>query len=138
MKHSRTLVSTILIVSLSFLSSSSSHLHVTIVYLIHWPVPLNPKGNNNFIPTKPDGSRDILEDWNLVDTWKQLEALQKKGKVRAIGVSNFSQAMLEKILPTAEIVPAVNQVRFQYELAASLALIRLFSLNSTSITLSTS
>lgn len=33
------------------------------------------------------------------------------GKVRSIGGSNFSQMMLEKILPTAEIIPAVNQVR---------------------------
>lgn len=32
------------------------------------------------------------------------------GKVKSIGVSNFSQAKLEEILPTAEIVPAVNQV----------------------------
>ncbi|KAJ3491286.1 hypothetical protein NLI96_g790 [Meripilus lineatus] len=31
-------------------------------------------------------------------------------KVRAIGVSNFSQKKLEEILPTATIVPAVNQL----------------------------
>jgi glycerol 2-dehydrogenase (NADP+) len=32
------------------------------------------------------------------------------GKVKAIGLSNCSQKIIEKILPTAEIVPAVNQV----------------------------
>lgn len=35
------------------------------------------------------------------------------GKVKAIGVSNFSQKKLEEILPTAEVVPAVDQVRAQ-------------------------
>lgn len=32
------------------------------------------------------------------------------GKVKSIGVSNFSEVKLEEILPTAEIIPAVNQV----------------------------
>jgi glycerol 2-dehydrogenase (NADP+) len=39
-----------------------------------------------------------------------MEKVYKDGKVKAIGVSNFSQMMLEKILPTAEIVPAVDQL----------------------------
>lgn len=33
-----------------------------------------------------------------------------EGKVKSIGVSNFSQAKLEEILPTAEVIPVVNQV----------------------------
>lgn len=36
------------------------------------------------------------------------------GKVRSIGVSNFSQKNLEEILLTAEIFPAVNQVNFYF------------------------
>lgn len=31
------------------------------------------------------------------------------GKVKSIGVSNFSEVKLEEILQTAEIVPVVNQ-----------------------------
>jgi glycerol 2-dehydrogenase (NADP+) len=71
---------------------------------------LNPKGNHAFFPTLPDGTRDLDLNWKLSDTWKQMEDLAKKGKVKSIGVSNFSQSVLEKILPTATIVPAVNQV----------------------------
>ncbi|KAF7316547.1 Aldo-keto reductase [Mycena indigotica] len=78
--------------------------------LIHWPVVLNPNGNHPFFPTLPDGKRDVIHSWDLKDTWKQLEDLVKKGKVRSIGVSNFSEMNLEKILPTAEIIPAVNQL----------------------------
>nr|GAT46423.1 aldo-keto reductase [Mycena chlorophos] len=80
------------------------------LYLVHWPVALNPNGNHPFFPTLPDGKRDVIYTWDLKDTWKQMEELVKKGKVRSIGVSNFSQTNLDKILPTATIPPAVNQL----------------------------
>lgn len=80
------------------------------LYLIHWPVPLNPKGNHRLFPTLPGGKRDVDGEWDLKDTWKQMEALLKKGKVKSIGVSNFSEVKLEEILSTAEIIPAVNQL----------------------------
>merc|ERR1712107_242026 len=34
------------------------------------------------------------------------------GKVRAIGVSNFCQSCLEKLLAKASVVPAVNQIKY--------------------------
>jgi diketogulonate reductase-like aldo/keto reductase len=45
-------------------------------------------------------------------SWRALEALQKKGKTRSIGVSNFTIAHLSELLAGSEIVPAVNQVEF--------------------------
>ncbi|PFH46598.1 hypothetical protein AMATHDRAFT_199279 [Amanita thiersii Skay4041] len=83
------------------------------LYLMHWPVPLNPKGNHPSFPTLPDGKRDVDHAWDIRDTWKQMEGLVKKGKVKTIGVSNCSQTKLEHLLETAEIVPAVNQVRLR-------------------------
>ncbi|KAJ7191926.1 Aldo/keto reductase [Mycena pura] len=80
------------------------------MYLVHWPVPMNPNGNHPFIPLLPDGKRDVDHSWDLKDTWKQMEEMVKKGKVRTIGVSNFSEMNLEKILPTAKIIPAVDQL----------------------------
>ncbi|TFY74017.1 hypothetical protein EWM64_g9995, partial [Hericium alpestre] len=80
------------------------------LYLIHWPVPLNPTGNDPIYPLRPDGTRDIDHECSLAETWSQMEALVAKGKVRSIGVSNFSEKKLEEILPTAEILPAVNQI----------------------------
>jgi len=42
-----------------------------------------------------------------------MEDLLKTGKVKSIGVSNFSQKKLEEeILPYATVVPAVDQVGF--------------------------
>ncbi|TFK38255.1 NADP-dependent oxidoreductase domain-containing protein [Crucibulum laeve] len=80
------------------------------LYLIHWPVPLNPNGNHPVFPTLPDGKRDVDHAWDLKDTWKQMEDVLKKGKVKSIGVSNFSKKKLEEILPTAEIIPVVDQL----------------------------
>ncbi|MEC2072847.1 aldo/keto reductase [Alkalihalophilus marmarensis] len=64
-------------------------LDVLDLYLVHWPV-----------------------EGKFKDTWKALETLYKAGKVRAIGVSNFSVTHLEELLKTAEIKPMVNQIEF--------------------------
>jgi diketogulonate reductase-like aldo/keto reductase len=59
------------------------------LYLIHWPTPERDK---------------------YLDTWKAFEKLYADGRVRAIGVSNFQPAHLERLLDAAEIPPALNQV----------------------------
>ncbi|KAI9501785.1 hypothetical protein GGI25_006449 [Coemansia spiralis] len=72
--------------------------------LMHWPYALKPE-----VGTADFNDEDI-EDVPVMDTWKAMEALVDKGKVRAIGVSNFNKAVLEKMLPQCRIVPATNQV----------------------------
>lgn len=59
------------------------------LYLIHWPV-----------------------EGKYKEAWKALETLYNRGKVRAIGVSNFQIRHLEELKESAEIVPMVNQVEF--------------------------
>ncbi|RZB19182.1 aldo/keto reductase [Streptomyces sp. F001] len=59
------------------------------LYLIHWPTP----------------ARDLY-----LDTWRALEKLYADGRTRAIGVSNFQPAHLERLLGAASVVPAVNQI----------------------------
>lgn len=83
------------------------------LYLIHWPVALNPNGNDPNIPTLPNGYRDIIfEGWDITDTWAELQKLVANGKTKSIGVSNFTISNLQKILnsPKTTIIPAVNQV----------------------------
>ncbi|KAI9695306.1 MAG: hypothetical protein M1820_008713 [Bogoriella megaspora] len=80
------------------------------LYLMHWPVPMNPNGNNEKFPKLPDGSRDLLNDWSHLQTWQELEKLPATGKVRAIGVSNYSVRYLKQVLEIAKIVPATNQI----------------------------
>ncbi|KAF7725532.1 hypothetical protein EC973_009562 [Apophysomyces ossiformis] len=81
------------------------------LYLMHWPVALNP-ASGEFIPLRPDGTRDLDEELNgrFELTWEAMEGLLATGKVKAIGVSNFSIPNLERLLKTAKVVPAVNQI----------------------------
>ena len=65
------------------------------LYLIHWPVV---KGH------KSDWKEDNL------DTWRAFEKLYEEGKLKAIGVSNFSREHLENLLENAKIKPMVNQI----------------------------
>lgn len=45
-----------------------------------------------------------------VDAYRALETLLADGKVRAIGVSNFTPSYLEALLERTDVVPAVNQI----------------------------
>jgi len=45
-----------------------------------------------------------------LDAYRALEKLLADGKVRAIGVSNFMPAHLERLLSRISVVPAVNQI----------------------------
>ncbi|TFK34439.1 NADP-dependent oxidoreductase domain-containing protein [Crucibulum laeve] len=69
------------------------------LWLMHWPAPMTH-----------DGKADKTIDW--LDTWKAMEKIYKAhpDKVKAIGVSNFSVEFLERLLSSAEVVPAVNQI----------------------------
>ena len=59
------------------------------LYLIHWPAPANDR---------------------YPESWRAMEQLLADGRVRAIGVSNFTPEHLERLAETAAIVPAVNQI----------------------------
>ncbi|MFJ7663979.1 aldo/keto reductase [Lysinibacillus sp. NPDC097162] len=59
------------------------------LYLIHWP------GKDKY-----------------AESWRALEDLYEQGKIKAIGVCNFTVAHLEKLLSFARIKPVINQVEF--------------------------
>ncbi|KAI7203651.1 hypothetical protein D0869_06194 [Hortaea werneckii] len=80
------------------------------LYLIHWPVRLVPNETSDLLPTNPDGSRSVDRSWDQNETWRQMEAMYRSGKVRAIGVANWSIPYLEELSKTWSVIPAVNQV----------------------------
>ncbi|MEN3344608.1 MAG: 2,5-diketo-D-gluconate reductase [Arthrobacter sp.] len=59
------------------------------MYLIHWQQPKQDK---------------------YVDTWKALIELQKRGRVKTIGVSNFTKEGLQRLIDETGVVPAINQI----------------------------
>ncbi|XP_012072393.2 non-functional NADPH-dependent codeinone reductase 2 [Jatropha curcas] len=73
------------------------------LFLIHFPVSLKPETQ---FPLKPDDV--VLMDFESV--WKAMEECQNLGLTKAIGVSNFTCKKIDKLLATATIPPAVNQV----------------------------
>ncbi|KAK5212085.1 H/ACA snoRNP pseudouridylase subunit [Exophiala xenobiotica] len=80
------------------------------LYLMHWPIAMNPNGNHEKFPKLPDGSRDLIRDRSHVDTYKDMQKLLDTGKVKAIGVCNYSKRFLEELVPNVDVVPAVNQI----------------------------
>ena len=61
-------------------------------YLIHWPNP---------------------DDGKYVEAWKALIQAQKLGLIKTIGVSNFLEHHLEKIIDETGVTPATNQIEIQ-------------------------
>ncbi|CAI4051607.1 hypothetical protein SKDZ_15G2670 [Saccharomyces kudriavzevii ZP591] len=87
------------------------------LYLMHWPVRLDPDyikdGNILSVPTKQDGSRAVdITNWNFIKTWELMQELPKTGKAKAVGVSNFSINNLKDLLASKgnKLTPAANQV----------------------------
>ncbi|KAI3910276.1 hypothetical protein MKX01_030102, partial [Papaver californicum] len=75
------------------------------LYLIHWPVRLNP-GNFIFPPAKEE-----LLPMDYKNVWAAMEECQKLGLTKSIGVGNFSCKKLQNVLAIANIPPAVNQTK---------------------------
>src|SRR5882757_6338369 len=71
------------------LSVANLGLDVIDLYLIHWPCPQRAA---------------------YVDTWRAFVELKKQGRIRSIGVSNFTADNLARIIGETGIAPAVNQV----------------------------
>ena len=80
------------------------------LYLMHWPIAMNPDGNHEKFPKLPDGSRDLIRDRSHIDTYNDMAKLVPGGKVKAVGVCNYSRRYLEELLSNVEVVPAVNQI----------------------------
>lgn len=78
---------------------------------MHWPITLDPTPND--AEYGKENRKVHATGWDFRDTWREMEALLATGKVKAIGVANFSTVNLEKLLQTAKIVPAVNQTEIQ-------------------------
>ncbi len=68
------------------------------LYLIHWPM----------------AAKDTY-----VDTYRAFEKIYEEGRAKAIGVSNFQPAHLERLMGETSVVPAVNQVELHPQLQQS-------------------
>ncbi|KAJ3291149.1 hypothetical protein HK104_006304 [Borealophlyctis nickersoniae] len=71
--------------------------------MLHWPGP----GEHRFKRYK------VPQDWTpsmRLETWKAMVGSMRAGKVRSVGVSNFTIRHLEELKKISDVKPAVNQV----------------------------
>ncbi|XWS34383.1 hypothetical protein CRYUN_Cryun21dG0034300 [Craigia yunnanensis] len=74
------------------------------MYLIHWPLKLSEEVRQ--MPAK----KEHISPLDMKSVWEGMEECKNLGLTKAIGVSNFTCKLLEELLSTAKIPPAVNQV----------------------------
>ncbi len=73
--------------------------------LIHAPWPWNERGKDCRAENK--------------EVWRAMESFVADGRVRAIGISNFTRSDIESLLPACTIVPAVDQIQWYIGLDVS-------------------
>lgn len=59
------------------------------LFLIHWPMPPVDK---------------------YIDAWQAMIELREEGLIRSIGVSNFNQSHLDRLLEETGVLPVINQI----------------------------
>ncbi|CAG9794287.1 unnamed protein product [Diatraea saccharalis] len=86
------------------LKESLQKLNLTYVdlYLIHWPI--SESEDQKFL------------DIDYVDTWRGMEEARAQGLTRSIGVSNFNQAQLERLISLTNSKPASLQIEINLNL----------------------
>jgi len=77
------------------------------LYLIHWPAAFKPGGE---MMPKEAGVMQRDTETTLGQTWAKMEELLEKGKVKNIGISNFTKSEIEELLRTAKHKPDVTQI----------------------------
>lgn len=70
-------------------SMKKLRLDVLDLYLIHWPMP----------------HKDLY-----IDTFKAFIKLKEEGRIRSIGVSNFTEDHLARVIDETGVTPSVNQI----------------------------
>ncbi len=98
---------------LKSLETSLKDLQLDYVDLLlqHWPLAFDSGAEGKpAVPRDADGNVRIL-DVDYLETWKKMIDIYKNtGKAKAIGVSNYTVAMLKRLLDQTDVVPAAEQV----------------------------
>lgn len=83
------------------------------LYLVHWPFAF--KEGDDLMPRNEDGALQ-LSDIDYLETWKGMEECARLGLARSIGISNFNQEQITRLLGVAKILPVNNQVEVSINL----------------------
>jgi diketogulonate reductase-like aldo/keto reductase len=78
------------------------------LYLVHWPFP-NSHGPGVSVDSRDPHAVPFIHE-QFMETWRQMERLQKRGLVRHIGTSNMTVSKLTGVLRDASMPPAANEM----------------------------
>ncbi|XP_039263759.2 aldo-keto reductase family 1 member B1-like [Styela clava] len=53
---------------------------------------------------------DFAREYDYIRMWKELETLQREGLIRSIGLCDFSEYQIDKIMTGTSVVPAIHQM----------------------------
>ncbi|KAL3846666.1 hypothetical protein ACJMK2_017637 [Sinanodonta woodiana] len=81
----------------------------SVLLLIYHPWSLKNRGDRNLKPVGLDGRLEFAQQ-NMNETCKSKEDLVKCNKVLSLGLSNFTNKLIDKILKKAEITPSNLQL----------------------------
>ncbi|KAF5271994.1 hypothetical protein FQR65_LT04975 [Abscondita terminalis] len=76
------------------------------LYLMHWPFGFKKEADCWPVDDVPNAYSDV----DYLETWKGMEECVKLGLARNIGISNFNSEQIERLLNSANIKPATNQI----------------------------
>lgn len=95
-----------------FLNSSLKKLRMDYVdlYLLHWPTGVKFISEDEFTPRGNDGKLLFDYSTDIGSVWEAMEEMVDCGKTKAIGLSNFNESQLNRILKSCRIPPANLQV----------------------------
>ncbi|KAH8414393.1 hypothetical protein KR215_004901 [Drosophila sulfurigaster] len=79
------------------------------IYLIHTPISVLTNEDGS-IKLDSDGIMEPDLTSDITTTWTEMEKVVARGQAKSIGVSNFDQEQLERVLRIAKIRPATNQI----------------------------
>ncbi|KAI0188400.1 NADP-dependent oxidoreductase domain-containing protein [Astrocystis sublimbata] len=81
------------------------------LFIVHWPIAAE-RNDDYSVKLGADGKYVIKKDLteNPEPTWRAMEELLASGKVRSLGVSNWTIEGLKKLMAFAKVKPQVNQV----------------------------
>lgn len=79
------------------------------LYLMHWPLAFK-EDQSSLYPRDEESQEIIQSEVDFVDTWASMTRLVDMGIVRSIGISNFNESQLDRLLRNTSHIPAAIQI----------------------------
>ncbi|KAI5643134.1 aldo/keto reductase family domain-containing protein [Phthorimaea operculella] len=80
------------------------------LYLIHVPFAFHCNPDTLTPMVLPTGEYELDKETNHVTTWKVMEQCKNDGLIRNLGLSNFNEDQIARIIKSATVMPQVLQV----------------------------